>query len=126
QVFVPQDLEYMGLTRADLQAVSPRLIPLIAHDRAGFGGGLFSSGLTVMFSIWCGTRPGARGLWWALFVSGMVGFACAIGVHPIVGYTSFVHLAPAYAGALAFLVGIALLYGPMCRADETSDRFPDL
>src|SRR5688500_7632412 len=35
-VFVPQDLAYMGLREADLRAVSPRLIPLIAHDRAGF------------------------------------------------------------------------------------------
>jgi hypothetical protein len=125
RVFVPQDLAYMGLTIADLNAVSPRLVPLIAHDRAGFGGGLFSGGLTVMFTVWCGTRPGARGLWWALLISGLVGFGCAIGVHPVVGYTSFVHLAPAYAGALSFLVGIALLYSPMCEAEE-GEAFPDL
>jgi dihydroorotate dehydrogenase len=125
-VFVPQDLAFMGVTVRDLQAVSPRLVPLIAHDRAGFGGGLFSGGLTVLFSVWCGTRPGARGQWWALLLAGLVGFGCAIGVHPIVGYTSFVHLAPAYAGTIAFLVGIALLHGPMCRADGQASRFPDV
>jgi dihydroorotate dehydrogenase len=125
-VFVPQDLAFMGVTVQDLQAVSPRLVPLIAHDRAGFGGGLFSGGLTVLFSVWCGTRPGARDQWWALFLAGLVGFGCAIGVHPIVGYTSFVHLAPAYAGTLAFLVGIALLYAPMCRVDGEASRFPDV
>jgi hypothetical protein len=127
RVFVPQDLEYMGVSAAELHALNPRLVPLIAHDRAGFGGGLFSTGLVVMSTIWCGLRPGARGLWWALAIGGSVGFACAIGVHPVVGYTSFVHLAPAYAGAIALLVGLALLYRPLCRWDgPPTDRFPDL
>ena len=125
RVFVPQDLEYMQTTAAEIQAINPRLIPLIAHDRSGFGGGLCSTGITVMLMVWFGIRPGERGLWWALLLSGLVGFATAIGVHPIVGYTSFIHLAPAYAGSLAFLVGMALLYRPMCRTDPAS-RFPDL
>jgi hypothetical protein len=126
RVFVPQDLEYMGVTVADLHALNPRLVPLIAHDRAGFGGGLCSTGIAMMACVWYGTRPAARSLWRSLLIAGVVGFATAIGVHPIVGYTSFVHLAPAYAGALAFAVGMALLYSPMCRADTESDRFPDL
>ncbi|MEZ4299221.1 MAG: hypothetical protein R3B70_30000 [Polyangiaceae bacterium] len=126
RVFVPQDLEYMGTTIAELRSINPRLIPLIAHDRAGFGGGLCSTGLAVMASVWYGARPGAAALWRTLLLAGLVGFSTAIGVHPIVGYTSFVHLAPAYAGALAFLVGMALLYKPMCRTDGESRRFSDL
>lgn len=126
RVFVPQDLDYMGITVQELNAINPRLVPLIAHDRAGFGGGLFSGGLTVLFVLVCGVRPGARTLWIALLLSGVIGFACAIGVHPIVGYTSFTHLAPAYAGAIAFLLGIALLYRPMWHGQPGSDRFPDL
>lgn len=126
RVFVPQDLEYMGVTVADLHALNPRLVPLIAHDRAGFGGGLCSTGIAVMACVWYGTRPGARSLWRSLLIAGTVGFATAIGIHPVVGYTSFIHLAPAYAGALAFAVGMALLYTPMCRADAASDRFPDV
>jgi hypothetical protein len=132
RVFVPQDLEYMQLSVAELQAISPRLVPLIAHDRAGFGGGLFAGGLTVLFCLWCGIRPGARSLWWALLVSGTVGFTSAIGIHPLVGYTSFVHLLPAYAGALAFTAGIWLLHRPMCRVDGAASEdqgvahFPDL
>ena len=47
RVFVPQDLAFMGVTVADLNAANPRLVPLIAHDRAGFGGGLIAAGLTV-------------------------------------------------------------------------------
>lgn len=125
RVFVPQDLEYMDITVQELHAINPRLVPLIAHDRAGFGGGLCSTGIVVMACVWLGTRPGARSLWRSLLIAGVVGFSTAIGVHPVVGYTSFVHLAPAYAGALAFAVGMALLYGPMCRA-EPSARFPDV
>ncbi|MBK8257984.1 MAG: hypothetical protein IPK82_35630 [Polyangiaceae bacterium] len=126
RVFVPQDLEYMGVTRAELQALNPRLIPLIAHDRAGFGGGLCSTGLAVMACVWLGIKPGAAALWRTLLIAGVVGFATAIGVHPVVGYTSFVHLAPAYAGALAFTVGMAWLYKPMCRSDSGSRQFPDI
>ena len=107
-VFVPQDLEYMGLTVEQLNAINPRLIPLIAHDRAGFGGGVCSCGLTMFFCVWCG-RPG-RGLWQALLVTGVAGFGTAIGVHPVIGYTDFTHLAPAYTGAILFTVGLVLSY----------------
>jgi beta-carotene hydroxylase len=36
RVFVPQDLEFMQLEIAVLRAVNARLVPLIAHDRAGY------------------------------------------------------------------------------------------
>jgi dihydroorotate dehydrogenase len=124
RVFVDTDLAYMGITVAELDAISPKLVPLIAHDRSGFGGGLFSGGLAILASIWCGSKPGATDLWWTLLAAGAVGFGCAIGVHPLVGYTSFVHLLPAYLGALAFLTGMALLHRPMCRAPK-ADRFSE-
>lgn len=124
-VFVATDLAFMGVTVDELEAISTKLVPLIAHDRSGFGGGLFSGGLVILASIWCGVRPGAADLWWTLFSAGAVGFGCAIGVHPIVGYTSFVHLLPAYLGALAFLTGMALLHRPMCRVPP-GDRFPEI
>ena len=37
-VFVPQDITYLGFAPPKLSAINPHLIPLIAHDRAGFGG----------------------------------------------------------------------------------------
>jgi hypothetical protein len=125
-MFIPQNLKFIEVTVAELYALNPRLVPLIAHDRAGFGGGLCSTGIAVMACVWYGVRPGAPSLWRSLFLAGSVGFATAIGVHPAVGYTSFVHLAPAYAGALAFIVGMALLYAPMCRTDGEGRRFPDV
>ena len=126
RVFVPQDLEFMGVTVAELHALNPRLVPLIAHDRAGFGGGLCSTGIAVMACTWYGARPGDSSLWRALLLAGTVGFATAIGIHPVVGYNSFIHLAPAYAGALAFALGMVLLYTPLCRTDVGARRFPDL
>lgn len=111
RVFVPQDLTFMGLTAAGIQSISPRLIPLIAHDRAGFGGAICTVGITVLFCVWCG-RP-SRGLWQVLCFAGLVGFATAIGVHPAVGYNDLVHLGPAILGALMFVVGLGLCYRTM-------------
>jgi hypothetical protein len=112
-VFVPQDLEFMNLCVGDLEAVNPRLVPLIAHDRAGFGGGVCCCGLTMFFCIFC-SDP-SRSLWQALAVTGIPGFGTAIGVHYPIGYTSFTHLAPAYLGATMFVVGMLLTYRGMNR-----------
>jgi len=111
RVFVPQDLTFMGLARSDLQAISARLIPLIAHDRAGFGGAICTTGVTVLICVWCATP--SRSLWQILCFAGVVGFVAAIGVHPMVGYNDLVHLAPAIAGAVMFIVGLILCWRPM-------------
>ena len=105
-VFVDTDLTFMGVDRAELNRINPRLIPLIAHDRAGFGGGLCCVGLTVFACVWC--SPITRSLWQALAVSGTVGFATAIAVHPLIGYNDLLHVGPAAAGGLVFWVGLGL------------------
>ena len=106
QVFVAEDLAFMGLTRAALEEVNPRLIPLIAHDRAGFGGGIASAGILVTICAWYGSPT--RAFHQALLVAGGAGFGLAIGVHYAEGYTNLVHLAPAFAGAALFAVGLVL------------------
>ena len=107
-VFVPQDLTFLGFSAKQLNAINPHLVPLIAHDRAGFGGGLASCGLTVMLIVWK-ARP-TLALWQALLVSGMMGFGCAIGVHYPIHYLIPSHLAPAWAGAAVYAIGIVCLY----------------
>lgn len=104
QVFVPQDLTFMGIDKAYIAAIHPNLIPLIAHDRAGFGGGLASCGIAMLITVWC--APLTRSLWQALLVAGIAGFGTAIGVHPVIGYNSATHLAPAVLGALLFFTGL--------------------
>jgi hypothetical protein len=116
-VFVPQDLEFMHVCAPDLEAVSPRLIPLIAHDRAGFGGGVCCCGLTMFFCIYC--SPPSRSLWQSLAIAGAAGFGTAIGVHYPIGYTSLSHLAPAYFGATLFALGMALTYPKMMHSVAT-------
>lgn len=111
EIFVPQDLRFMRLQVPELQAISPGLVSLIAHDRAGFGGALFSLGVALLITLWC-ARP-SKSLWQALLVSGGVGFGCAIGIHYVVGYTDFTHLLPAFIGATVLAIGLALSYKPM-------------
>jgi hypothetical protein len=105
-VFVPQDLAFLGLDRAALDGIDPRLVPLIAHDRAGFGGSLATTGLTVLFAVWCG-RP-SRALWEALLIAGVAGFGAAIGVHGLIGYLDLSHVGPAIVGGTLFIAGIVL------------------
>jgi hypothetical protein len=105
-VFVPQDLVFMALTREQIRAISPMLIPVIAHDRAGFGGGLLSCGLLILTI----TRHAllTRSFLEVMALMGLFGFGAALGVHGAIGYLDFVHLAPAYAGLLLFLAGWTL------------------
>jgi hypothetical protein len=105
-VFVPQDLAFMGLAPSELEAIHPRLIPLIAHDRAGFGGGICSCGLLVLLCAWR-ARP-ERSLFQAFGLAGAAGFGTAIGVHFVIGYVDLVHLLPAYLGALIYLAALSL------------------
>jgi len=106
EVFVPSDLAFIGYTRDELNAINPRLIPLIAHDRAGFGGGVFSTGLLLACILWK-ARP-SRHVWQALTFAGAVGFLVAVGVHYPIGYLDTLHLLPAWLGLAAFGIGSLL------------------
>jgi dihydroorotate dehydrogenase len=113
-VFVPEDLEFMRTTRDALLRAGPHLVPLVAHDRASFGGMLVTSGMTfLMASLW-GLRRGVRWLWWTLLVAGIAGFGAAIGIHLVVGYSSPLHLAPAFAGLALFVAAMALSHPYLC------------
>ena len=102
-VFVQTDLVFMGISREQLDAINLRLIPLIAHDRAGFGGATATAGLLTFASVWWGTP--SHSLWQALLVGGIAGWTAAIGVHPAIGYTDPFHLAPAVTGEPSFSRG---------------------
>ena len=113
-VFVPTDLTFIALNREQLIAINPRLVPLIAHDRAGFGGGVATAGFLLFACVWCGGP--SRSLWQALLFGGIAGWSTAIGVHPLIGYNDAGHLAPAVTGALLFFAGMALAW-PSNRSD---------
>lgn len=109
-VFVPEDLEFMGTTAEALRAANPRLPPLVAHDRATFGGMLVASGLGLLLSALRGYRRGESWLWWTTLAAGAPAYAAAIGVHLAVGYTNLWHLTPAFSGLALFAAALALSY----------------
>ena len=106
-LFVPSDLTFMHTTREVLAAASPRLIPLLAHDRAYFGGTLIVNGIIWLLAALWGFDRGVRWLWWMFALSGLPGFAAAIAVHFGVGYTDFMHLLPVYFALILFITGLA-------------------
>ena len=83
EVFVAEDLGFMGVTRQMLDDVTPRLVPLIAHDRAGFGGGLATIG--ILLSVCAVYSRPSRSFQEAVAKGGVVGFGCAIGIHNVEG-----------------------------------------
>lgn len=106
-VFVPEDLQYIGMSRLEICGVSDPLVPIIAHDRAGFGGGLLSIGVTVVLLVL--HARASRSFRQVMFLAGLSGFSAAIGVHFVIGYLNVAHLAPAFFGAAVFLLGWSLL-----------------
>jgi len=89
----------MSTTPDQLNALNPRLIPLIAHDRAGFGTAVLNTAFCILAATFFNTPTPPRHLRQALALAGFVGFLTAIGVHPLVGYNNPVHLTPACLGA---------------------------
>lgn len=109
-VFVPSDLDFLGLSRAQLDGLSPQLIPVIAHDRAGLGGVIACLGVLLVVVSWSGLGPGRSWLWWTLLASGCIAVLSAVGVHVATGYVDVLHLAPAVAGGVGFIVALSLTY----------------
>ena len=113
-VFVPSDLRFIGLGVPALRRISPMLIPVISHDRSGFGGGLCSIGSFLFFVAHFAEVN--RSLVEIVASMGFAGFGCAIGVHFAVGYLDFCHLLPAFAGLGLFLVADLLLWRGRTKA----------
>lgn len=118
-IFVPEDLSFIGASADHLRALNPRLVPLIAHDRAGFGGAVFTTGFTTFGCLWY--APTTRALWETILVAGGVSLTAAIGTHFAVGYTDPWHLAPAIAGAVCLVTGLALTFPTACRRSGPAD-----
>lgn len=127
-VFVPEDLVFLELCAADLNAI-PGLVPLIAHDRGTFGGMLMVAGLTMLLAAMWGIRRGASWVWWTMLTAGTTGYAVAIAVHHAVGYVDPRHLAPAWGGLVTLWLAALASRGYLCSRDvnpsgRSSDR-PD-
>jgi dihydroorotate dehydrogenase len=109
-VFVPTDLTFLGMTSHQLDGHNSHFLPLIAHDRAGFGGALLSNALAILTTALWGVNQGERWLWWTFLLGGMPGFVAGLGVHAAINYTDFVHLLPAYFAFALYVLGLIFLY----------------
>ena len=107
RVFVFSDLAFLQTTSSAINTANSHLLPLIAHDRAGFGGALASDGIAVLLmSLW-GFRRGERWVWWTLLLAGLVGLSGGLYAHLAVGYLEFGHLLPLFVSALVFALALA-------------------
>ncbi|PFA67701.1 dihydroorotate dehydrogenase [Bacillus sp. AFS015802] len=121
-VFVPTDLLYLCMPKGVLQEFNQNLIPVIAHDRAGFGSALLSVGLLVLtLSLW-GFQQGNKWVWWTMLIGGLPAFIAGIYIHFAIGYTSFLHLLPAYLAIGLYLFGLVKTY-PFFH--KSSDKVED-
>jgi len=108
RVFIPTDLMFLHTTRETVVSANAHLLPLIAHDRAGFGGTLWSDGIAVLLlSLW-GFRRGASWVWWTLLLGGLPGFIAALGVHMAIGYMHFYLLFAFYLSRSFLAAGLTL------------------
>jgi len=114
-VFVKADLAFLGTTPEQLNAANPKLISLIAHDRAGFGGALLCDAIAILIIALWGIGQGERWLWWTLLLGGAPGFYAGLSVHYGIGYVDFVHLLPAFVAVFLYIAGLILLYPYMMR-----------
>ncbi|MFC9238480.1 hypothetical protein ACFTZK_18810 [Streptomyces decoyicus] len=113
-VFVPTDLTFLGTSTQTLEAVSPRLVPFVAHDRAGFGGALMAAAVAiVLLSAW-GWRRGEAWVFWTLAAAAAAGFLPAVVVHGAIHYLDFIHLAPVYFGIAMTGTGLLLARPYLC------------
>ncbi|MWC29637.1 hypothetical protein [Paenibacillus sp. MMS18-CY102] len=117
-VFVPEDISYLCTSRDDLNLANERLIPLIAHDRAGFGGALLSDAVGILVVALWGLQQGAKWQWWTLLLSGAPGFVAGLSIHFIISYTDFWHLLPAYFAFGLYIVGLVMLYPYLMRSGK--------
>ncbi|MFD2213633.1 dihydroorotate dehydrogenase [Metabacillus endolithicus] len=117
-VFVQTDIGYLCMPPEMIKKYNEALIPVIAHDRAGFGSALFSVGLLVlMISLW-GFREGDKWVWWSMLIGGFPAFLAGITIHFVIGYTTFAHLLPAYVAVALYIFGLIFTYSFLMKGEN--------
>lgn len=118
-VLVETDLDFLCTTREALVAADPRLVPLIAHDRAALGGMLLAAGVMLTLTALWSFRRGRASAWWMLLLGFSPGYLTALIVHVHVGYDDFLHLLPVTFGLLGTAATL-VLSGPYLLAKSSS------
>jgi dihydroorotate dehydrogenase len=111
RVFVESDLSFLGSTHDAMRMLHPNLVPLIAHDRATFGGMVLATGIAVLLATLWGFRRGERWLWWTVGIAGLPAYFAALWIHQDITYTDPLHLSPVFIGLALHVTGWMLSAG---------------
>lgn len=108
EVFVPQDIEFLGMDAGQLAQFDLQLKALIAHDRATFGGMLVSAGIAILLTTLWGFRRGDAWLWWTYLLVMLEPYLLTLWIHRSIGYWDQFHLLPVYIGVVLLVAALAL------------------
>jgi hypothetical protein len=124
-VFIEDDLNFMETSYDEICFANPMLLPLVAHDRATFGGMTLSTGLAILMSALWGFRRGHRWLWRALMMGGTICYVMTLWIHWKVGYVSQRHMIPVYLGIAMLWTSGCLSYKHLCTVTHKSEEQSD-
>jgi dihydroorotate dehydrogenase len=119
-VFVDSDLVFLGTTHDAIRQFHPNLVPLVAHDRATFGGMLLASGVAVLLTALWGFRRGERWLWWTLALGGFPAYLATLWIHHEIQYTDLLHLSPVFIGLALHVLGLATTHAFLGHAPRAA------
>jgi len=123
RVIMPYDEAMSGLTRAAIGAVSPRLLPFMAHDRISLAGAMLGVGVLFAGLAWFAVRRGQHWAERAIIVPALVGF------FSFFSFLGFGYFDPLHAFVTAILFQFMLLaivgrpsrLQPCAAADRVND-----
>ena len=74
RVLLPYDEHFVGLSRLELAAINPRLLPFLTHDRVTLAGVMITIGVLYTGLSWFGVRRGRHWAQVAILSSSVAGF----------------------------------------------------
>ena len=104
--FLPHDVDYLGMTAAELCALADcRVVRFMFHDRVAFGGSLIAVAILYLWMAAFPLREGAAWAWWAFGASGALGFGSFVSYLGY-GYLDAWHAAATLALLPMFIAGL--------------------
>lgn len=112
----------IGMTTAELAAVSPALPPYIAHIRMAAAGLFVAVGIAGAALAWYGVRDGRRWAWSAAVLAYIAGGVIGIPMHYSGAFhvDHATHLGPAYAVLALFFLGAAVAFYGLRAAERSA------
>ena len=103
RVVLPYDEHFVGMSRSALEALNPRLLPFMTHDRVTLAGTMVTIGAMYCGLSWFGVR---RGLHWAMVA---VIYSASAGFASFFLFLGFGYFDPFHAFVTSVLLQLLLL-----------------